>query len=262
MASALQPASPAWPTAHGAVQLAAILTTSDQSYDKTGAHISQGQTDPPNLVNTLNRYADVITDKSGTEYKNAHMMAATFGGGNGLENIVAWNADMETGWSQAEDKVRGAEPGNMPKPRPKERGTVTTTVNLPGDWSADSMAEQIFDNAEDEVTNPANWLPVPGAPAGAPPTVNRLKYDADLRTPFVNRVRNQIGAALARMPDSAKIAYESTEPDDKRKFKVAFTDRSAIADPEVSDDAAACLTKISSLNVLPAVDAHRLRTDL
>lgn len=243
------------------VQLVEITTEKDQSYDKNGNHLSQGQTNPPNVVNALNNtYSEVISDISGTPYHNAHMMAATFGGGNTPANIAAWNENMEDGWSEAENKIRGQSLGKMKAPRKNEQGTIMVTVNMPEDWSGASIGEALYDTASPIICDPANWTTVVGPGLG--PTQNDLSADDQLKGVFAARVNNDINNALIKMPDNAKIEYTSSAPDDKRKFKKSFQNRDEIANPQISEDEDECASLISRLNLLPARSGRRLRNDL
>ena len=244
------------------IQRALIETESDQSYDKDGVHNSQGQTNPPNIVNTLNNnYSNVISDSSGSDYTNAHMMAATFGGTNAADNIAAWTEAMEEGWTEAENKIRGQDPGNMLSPRSREKGTVTTSVNMPEKFSGNTFGETIFETASPAICDPANWNVIVNA-AIPGPTENELLYDDTLKSIFSARVNNDINNALLKMPDNARIEYQSSSPDTKRKFKIAFQDKGKIADPEITEDENLAASFISGLNVLPARNGRRLRTDL
>ncbi len=253
------------------VQMRSIIQTEEQSYDRKGTHVSKGTTNPYHLVNTLNNtYSHALSDASRTLYQNAHMLAATFGGSNELDNIVAWNANMETAWSEAENEIRGASNDLIKKaPRPNEKGEVTTNVDLPEEHSAGELATKIFKTAEDLVTDPANWVAVPNrGPEGAgPPTKNELKYETTaageplLLSKFKTRVISDIDNAVKRMPSFAKISYASSEPDDKRKWSRTFRDKSEIAELQVGNKTD-CLRQISSMNVLPEVSRHRLRKDL
>ena len=241
------------------LQRAAIVQSETQTFDATGKHISRGQTNPPKVVNTLNTYHEVIKDMSDTPYQNAHMMAATFGGANAADNMAAWNETMEDHWGEKENEIRNGDLTTLPEAN--ETGTVTTNVNMPETWSAQTLGEEIYDTAASEIHKLTNWTPVPMgggkvAPALLPTDI--IAKDADFKTRVATRVNNDIGNAITKMPDQATISYNSTHRTTPRSLTTTFANQDEIAHPLVSTDAVKCAKFVSGLKVLGSVKAHNL----
>lgn len=244
------------------LQRASIVQSELQVFDASGEHISRGQTNPPKVVNKLNTYNDVIYDISNTLYQNAHMMAATFGGANAVDNIATWNEIMENNWGNKEDQIRkgnSVNPLDPTRPEANETGTVTTNVNMPETFSAQTLGEAIYNNAKPEIQNLAYWTPIALNPGVVVPHLvlaDIVAKDANFKTRVTNRVVDETSTAITKMPNQATIEYHSINRPVPRNFTTTFSNLDEIAHPFVSTDAAKCAKLISNMKVLGSVKAH------
>lgn len=208
------------------VQMLDVPQTEEQIFDKKGIHKSKGQTNPPHLVNTLNgnTYNTLIQDASGTNFHNAHMMAATFGGKNDLKNIAAWSVNMETAWSNAENDIRGVIPSFLKRPRKEEEGIVKTMVSFPNENDQYyQIISQLMNIAKPMLIDPTNWQQVDPRAGQLTEGILRGAYnDGDMLERLKIRMGNDVKNAFDKMPLYAKISYKSTSPDEKRQYTWRF----------------------------------------
>jgi len=232
----------------------------NQEWNGAGKHISQGQTNAYNLVNTLNnKYDKVIEDNSGEKYKNAHGMAKTFGGSDGKANINAWIDSQEVKWTAAENQIQSGG-ASLVVPRANEKGQVTTTINYQAGIYT-PLRDSVYTAVEPELLKIANWEKA--APAVTHVLVNQNLIDKKgaMKTRITKKMDGEIKDAIERMPSDAEIKYASTAPDTTRAHTWSFTTTSDIADPKkgaTSD----ILTFVSSNGYAPCVNGWKLKSNL
>ena len=224
-----------WKYINTTIQRETIEKGKEQTYDEEGNHQSQGSTKPPKIVNTLNKYSNVIYNSSGALFHNAHMLAATFGGENDENNIAVWNKDMEKDWSSVEDIIRGTNSADgILNPRGNERGYVKVKVNMPHNFDAKLMAESIWDNGVTKIST----------------DIKKCNFTWDtVKNVFVTTIVKNIDKAIKKIPDKAEISYQSTKPDDLRKVEKDF-DVSNIGVPIINKDSTECAKFIINQSVM------------
>lgn len=225
-----------WKYINAIIQRETIENGKEQTYDEKGKHQSQGSTQPPKIVNTLNKYIDVIYNSSGAKFHNAHMLAATFGGMNDENNIAVWNKNMEKDWSLVENIIRGTNPADgIVNPRENEKGYVKVKVNMPHNFDAKLMAESIWNNGITKISDK---------------NTRNVMWDKEkAKNTFVNTIVRNIDKAIKKIPDNAEISYQSTEPDDLRKIAKGF-DVSNIGVPIICTDSNKCAKFIINQSVM------------
>ena len=154
------------------------------------------------IVNMLNNFSPALRDNSGKGYKNGHMMAATFGGGNNPANIATWIEPMEALWSAKENEIRKG--GS-----PNEQGYVTVQVNFPENITVDQIAGEILDKTEEELQKPERWRHVQDKKP--PIEIDWEKDKQKIKSKISGYLGPKINYAITNIPDRASISYVSSQ---------------------------------------------------